>query len=61
MPCLMLGKTKARNFLVGILRAHRVCEGKMSLNLKFYKFYAFRAWAEFCHGKINGKIKGGEL
>ena len=53
----MLGETKARNFLVGILRAHRVCEGRMSLNLKFYKFYAFRAWAEFCHGKI----KGGEL
>ena len=29
----------------------------MSLNLIFYKFYAFRAWAEFCHGEI----KGGEL
>ena len=53
----MLGKTKARNFLVGILRAHRVCEGKMSLNLKFYKFRTFLAWAEFCHGEI----KGGEL
>ncbi len=29
----------------------------MSLNLKFYKFYAFLAWAEFCHDEI----KGGEL
>ena len=49
----MLGKTKARNFLVGILRAHRVCEGKMSLNLKFYKFHTFRAWAEFYRGEIK--------
>ena len=29
----------------------------MSLNLKFYKFYAFRAWVEF----YRGEIKEGEL